>query len=76
MACPFLIFGRGTRDGYSRGGTLFKHYLRVLAKNFLHERDLVIEGLDVLLKSLNATVANVAADLAAHRRNTEAHGGM
>jgi len=65
----------------------FRHLLAIQGEDFQHKLDLVVEGQQALAEQLDATrdelkadiarvdkrVTAVAADLAAHRRDTEAH---
>ena len=67
---------------------LFKHHVGVMAEDFLHKLDIIPEGHQMLsdkidrveatlggrLDRVESKVDAVAADLSAHRADTEAHG--
>jgi cytochrome c556 len=80
---------------------LFKHHVGILAEDFQHKLDIVVEGQQMLAEKLEATrielkeeiqkvdnrltsvearlvkkIDAVAADLSAHRKDTEAHHGV
>jgi hypothetical protein len=65
-------------------GAMFAHQVGLLDDSFQHRLDLVVEGqqaiverldrLDGRMDRLENRVDGIATDLAAHRRDTEAHG--
>lgn len=80
-------FGQELSQLRGEVGADFRHQLGVQREDFQHKLDLVVEGQQMLAEKLEATrtelkadiarvdqrVTAVAADLAAHRRDTEAH---
>ena len=71
-------------------GELFEHHIGILSENFQHKLDLVVEGQQMLaermdrmevelkeeIRKVDQRVTTVAADLTAHRQDTEAHHGV
>ncbi len=65
---------------------MFKHHVGIIAEDFQHKMDIVVEGhqmlaekidrLEVRMDRLETKVDGVAIDLAAHRADTEAHHGV
>jgi hypothetical protein len=67
---------------------IFKHHVGIMAEDFQHKLDIVIEGHQMLSEKIDRVetslgerldrvenkVDAVAADLSAHRKDTEAHG--
>jgi hypothetical protein len=70
--------------------TKFQRYLGIVEENFQHKLDLVVEGQQMLaermdrmevelkqeISKVDQRVTAVAADLSAHRKDTEAHHGV
>jgi hypothetical protein len=70
--------------------TQFQRYLGIVDENFQHKLDLVVEGQQMLgermdrmgvelkqdISKVDQRVTAVAADLSAHRKDTEAHHGV
>ena len=69
---------------------MFKHHVGIMSEDFQHKLDIVVEGqqmlsekidrlevrVDVVEVNLSRRLDAVAADISAHRADTEAHHGV
>jgi hypothetical protein len=77
-------------DDFKKIEEMFTHHIGMMSEDFQHKLDIVIEGHQMLSERLDRVEANlsgrldrveakieaVAADLTAHRADTEAHHGV
>jgi cytochrome c556 len=77
-------------DDFKKIEDMFKHHVGMMTEDFQHKLDIVIEGQQMLgekverleariegvEENLGRRIDAVAADLSAHRADTEAHHGM
>ena len=77
-------------DDFKKIEEMFKHHVGIMSEDFQHKLDIVVEGHQMLadkidrvetsltarLDRVETKVDAVAADLSAHRADTEAHHGV